>query len=92
MSKIYLNGYIDVPLDRLDDVTEALIKHKRLTREEDGCLSFEVDPCPQVAGRFLVSEIFVDKEAFVAHQVRTKASDWGRVTKGMPRHYTVEEK
>lgn len=86
--RVTLTGHIDVPPDRMDDVQAALPTHISLTRAEPGCLSFDVDPCPEVPGRFLVSEVFVDQQAFDAHQARTKASQWARVTAGMPRDYS----
>lgn len=87
--KIYLNGHIDVPQDRLDAVAKALPAHIELTRTEPGCLSFEVVPCKDIAGRYLVSEIFTDQAAFDAHQQRMKTSHWFTVTQGIPRDYTI---
>ena len=60
MTEITLTGHIDVPADRLAAVTDALPTHIKLTLDEPGCLSFSVTPCPDVAGRFLVAERFVD--------------------------------
>lgn len=88
-AKVFLNGHIDVPADRLAAVTAALPQHIALTRAEAGCLSFEVEPCPNNAGRFLVAEVFVNQAAFDAHQLRTRASNWAQVTAGIPRDYTV---
>jgi len=91
MSKgsVTLSGYIDVPPERMDDIQAALPTHIALSREEPGCLSFDVTPCPEVSGRFLVAETFVDQQAFDGHQARTKASDWARVTEGIARDYSV---
>ena len=36
---------------------------------------------------FHVFEKFIDSDAFDAHQVRTKASDWGIMTKNVERVY-----
>ncbi|OLP45599.1 putative quinol monooxygenase [Rhizobium oryziradicis] len=88
-AKVFLNGHIDVPTDRIASVTAALPVHIALTRAEPGCLSFEVQPCPTIAGRFLVAEVFVNQAAFDAHQARTKASDWFTITVGIPRDYTI---
>ena len=51
--------------------------HIRLSREEPGCLHFDLwqDEDPLV---WHLSELFVDADAFAAHGARTKASDWGR--------------
>lgn len=86
-----LEGHIDVPTDRLAQVSEALKEHIRLTRAEEGCIFFNVDACPDVEGRFLVSEAFVDKAAFDAHQVRAGNSAWAEASKGIPRDYKTWE-
>jgi quinol monooxygenase YgiN len=88
--KIRLTGHIDVPADRLASVEAALAEHIALTRAEPGCITFSVEPCDQVEGRFLVSELFRDQAAFDAHQARVKASDWGRISAGIPRNYDIE--
>ncbi|HBQ35972.1 MAG TPA: antibiotic biosynthesis monooxygenase [Rhodobacteraceae bacterium] len=88
---ILLNGYIDVPADRLDAVQTALIDHIRLTRAEAGCISFNVSPAANHKGRFEVNEEFVDRAAFEFHQQRTAASQWADISKGIARHYTVEQ-
>lgn len=86
---VTLTGHIDVPPERMDDVQAALPTHIALTLAEPGCQSFDVSPCPDVEGRFLVAEAFVDQQAFDAHQARTKASDWAKVTDGIPRDYSI---
>lgn len=90
-NKIQLQGYMDVTRDRIADVTKALDEHIRLTLSEVGCLSFEVTPCPDVEGRFLVAEVFETRAAFDNHQTRTGNSDWAQVTAGLPRTYEVSE-
>ena len=82
-----LEGYIDVPAERVESVSTALKDHIRLTREEPGCLFFNVDPCSEVEGRFLVSEAFLDDEAFQAHQTRAQSSQWAKVTAGIERNF-----
>lgn len=87
---VRLNGYVDVPEDRVQDVRDALPIHVALTRAEPGCLSFVVEEDQNCPGRFLVSEVFVDRAAFEAHQTRTRASDWFQITQGLARHYVIE--
>ena len=87
--RVFLEGYMEVPPERVADVTQALPDHVALTRAEPGCLAFEVSPSPSDPCRFLVSEIFTDRAAFEAHQARAKASTWAEVTAGLPRHYTI---
>jgi quinol monooxygenase YgiN len=82
-----LEGHIDVPADRIAQVSEALKEHLKLTREEEGCILFNVDACSKVQGRFLVSEAFVDEAAFQFHQERAGASPWAEASAGVPRDY-----
>ena len=82
-----MEGHIDVPDGRLSQVSEALKDHIRLTREEPGCIFFNVDPCPNVSGRFLVSEAFIDEAAFNEHQKRAGASPWAKASAGVTREY-----
>ncbi|WP_299933062.1 antibiotic biosynthesis monooxygenase [uncultured Pelagimonas sp.] len=86
---VTLEGYIQVPEDRLDDVRTALVEHIKLTRAEPGCLRFEIVASQTKMGRFDVSEEFLNKAAFEAHQARVKSSDWGRITQGIPRDYEI---
>ncbi|WP_368188080.1 putative quinol monooxygenase [Aestuariibius sp. HNIBRBA575] len=86
---VHLNGYILVPQDRLNDIRAALVDHIRLTRQEPGCISFNVDENPDIPGRFDVAEEFTDADSFAAHQTRVKASDWGRISAGIERDYTI---
>jgi len=88
---IKLTGYIDIPADRYEAVAAALPDHIALTREEPGNLTFNVTENPDVAYRFDVSETFVDQAAFDFHQTRTASSPWAEITKGIPRHFNIEE-
>ena len=88
---IHLQGYIDVSSERMPAILPALKEHITLSRAENGCISFNVTPCPDVAGRFLVDETFSNQATFDAHQARVKASDWGRISAGIPREYTIKE-
>jgi len=88
--KVYLNGHIDVPAEQWETVSAALPTHVALTHEEPGCISFEVTKCPDVDNRFLVAEIFENQAAFEAHQARTKASDWFKISADCPREFHIE--
>ena len=77
MGKVILSGYIDIPENELEVVTTALDKHIELTRNEAGCLIFEVTQSSELSTRFTVYEEFTDKAAFESHQARVKTSDWG---------------
>ncbi|MEQ6203850.1 antibiotic biosynthesis monooxygenase [Sulfitobacter sp. HNIBRBA2951] len=75
--------------DEAARVRAALDTHIALTRDEAGCISFEVTPTddPMV---WHVSERFTDAAAFEAHQTRAAASDWATQTAGIARDYTIE--
>lgn len=77
--------------EHLAEVIAALPAHVRLTRAEPGCLQFDVQQDPNDPTRFLVSELFIDRTAFEAHQQRAGTSSWAEITAGMARHYTVSE-
>ncbi len=90
-SKVSLSGYIIVADTDLDAVKEALVEHIRLTRAEDGCLSFKVTQCKDNKNRFDVAEIFRTQQDFDLHQQRVQNSAWGRVSKNVERHYKIEK-
>ena len=90
-AKLELRGHIDVPPERQSEIRAALEEHIRLTREEPGCLCFEVSPDKSRSGRYIVHEIFRSRADFEAHQTRTKASAWGRASAGIARHYSIRE-
>ncbi|CUH83131.1 putative quinol monooxygenase [Thalassovita mediterranea] len=87
--QIQLTGAMICTTERLAEVRAALPEHIRLTRLEPGCLKFDV--VERDGGRFEVDELFSDRAAFDAHQARGAASDWARVTAGLPREYEISE-
>ena len=90
MSVVTLRGrLICADGNEADIVACYLDRHVELTRAESGCLHFSVEPTadPLV---WMVSERFVDKHAFDSHQARVRVSDWGRVTEGIMREYTID--
>jgi len=89
LSKVILKGYILVPDTDLEIVRAELIVHAKLTKEESGCLIFEVTPDIGNPNKFNVYEEFVDQIAFDKHQSRVKSSNWGKVTKQVERNYEI---
>jgi len=73
----------------LEAVLAALGLHIRLTREEEGCLVFDVTQDSENPNRFDVYEEFVDEQAFTLHQQRVRESSWGAITSNVERHYQV---
>lgn len=91
MTRIVLQGHIVVSTPDLPAVVEALPSHIELTRAEPGCLVFEVTQDAEDPFVFHVYEQFIDRAAFEHHQARVRASDWGSVTQGVERVYTITE-
>jgi len=89
MAKVILKGFIIVPESDLIAVQQQLVNHTQLTMQEIGCLVFEVTQCEKQPCRFDVYEEFTDQAAFEAHQIRVGASQWGRITENVERHYEV---
>ncbi len=91
MNKVILKGFIIVPTADLPAVKKALISHKELTRNEPGCLMFNVTQSEVNLNRFDVYEEFINKAAFEQHQVRVKTSTWGKAAANVKRHYEILE-
>lgn len=87
MAKVVLKGYIIIPKTNRQVVLDELEKHIALTRQESGCLAFQITQDNSDADRFWVYEEFVNKEAFDCHQARVRLSDWGRVSCDVQRFY-----
>lgn len=89
MGVIRLTGTMHCPPDQAEIVRAALPEHVRLTQAEPGCLDFKV--VETAPGVFSVSERFADRTAYEAHQVRTRASHWWRVTGHLSREFELTE-
>ena len=89
LSKVVLQGDIIVPDADLEIVKSELLVHKRLTLEEQGCLTFSVTPDEHNINKFNVYETFIDESAFESHQSRVQCSKWGQVTQNVVRHYQI---
>ena len=88
---IQLTGYIDIPEHRMADVKAALPEHIALTRAEPGNLTFDVTESATISCRFDVAETFINRKAFEFHQTRAAASVWAEVTRGIPRHFKIQD-
>ncbi|SFN43516.1 putative quinol monooxygenase [Mycetocola miduiensis] len=90
MSEIHLTGQLICKSeDEARIVTFHLAEHIERTRAEPGCVSFEVTAAgdPLV---WSVEERFEDERVFKLHQERVAGSEWGRVTAGIERRYSIE--
>lgn len=90
MRPIYLTGYIDIPQNELHHLLPKLKQHIVNTREESGCLHFEVIADEAIQGRFHVNELFKDQRAFDEHQTRMASSEWGLSSRNVKRCYEIE--
>ena len=86
---IHLTGTMNCPPDRVDAVRAALPDHIKLTRSELGCIRFDVTET--APGVFAVDELFTDRPAFEAHQIRGASSQWAKATAGLPRDYITAD-
>lgn len=91
MGKVVLKGFIEVSKEELDIVRKHLEMHIELTRKEDGCLVFNVEPDLSNECRFNVYEEFDSRLSFESHQKRVQFSDWGHITKNVKRLYSIED-
>ncbi|MBO9489173.1 antibiotic biosynthesis monooxygenase [Endozoicomonas sp. G2_1] len=89
MSKVVLSGFIIVPKQDLKTIKAELAHHIRLTRQEAGCIVFNVIQNEELSTRFDVYEEFVDQQAFEHHQKRIKKSNWGKLTKDVQRSFNI---
>jgi len=89
MSIVTLQGHIIVSDADVDSVKAALVTHIELTKQEVGCIVFNVTQDADNPNRFNVYEEFTDAEAFALHQQRAGSSQWADVTVNVERHYEV---
>lgn len=89
MEKITVKGCIIVPQAKLEAIKEALIEHTALTREETGCLVFDVTQRTDDPLVFDLYEEFVDDAAFSAHQARAKLTRWADISADVKRDFDV---
>ena len=87
---VILTGYLDnIKRDVAYYLKDPTWAHIDLSRAEPGCLRFDISSCLSKRGRWQIVEIFEDAEAYEAHQSRTRASEWFKLTAGIERHYNV---
>ncbi|VAW54229.1 hypothetical protein MNBD_GAMMA06-1291 [hydrothermal vent metagenome] len=87
MSKIILEGYVLASSSDLATVKRELANHIQLTRQEEGCLVFDVSQDKKNMNRFNVYEEFTSQEAFKEHQQRLSRTEWGKVSSKLEKHY-----
>ena len=91
MPRVNLSGFIVVPDSDLEIVLAELPNHIELTRQEEGCVSFQVTQSSDDERRIDVVEEFTDRDAFDKHQARVQSSYWGKITQNVERNYKIIE-
>jgi len=91
MSKVILEGYVIASDSNLSAIKRELSNHIQLTRQEEGCLVFEVTQDNKNVNRFNVYEEFISQDAFEAHQRRLSSSEWGKVSSNLEKHYKTSD-
>jgi len=87
LSKVILEGYVLASDTDIAAVKRELANHILLTRQEEGCLVFEVSQDSNDLNRFNVYEEFTSQEAFKVHQQRLSAAEWGKISSKLEKHY-----
>ena len=90
MSKVIVEGYILVSDEDMEIVEVELPIHAYLTKNEQGCITFNVTKDKVDKHRFNVYEVFNSATAFEYHQNRIKDSRWGAITKNVIRNYQIK--
>ena len=89
LSKLILKGHFIVAEEDLVAIQEALSEHSKLTKQEPGCLKFEIKQDPKNEYVFNVHEEFIDGDAFAAHKERMKNTKWVAVAANVQRHFEI---
>lgn len=90
MRRVRLTGAMRCRTDEEAElVRQNLAEHVRLTRQEPGCIMFDITETANPL-EWRVEEEFTDEQAFERHQIRISESAWGRATEGIEREYSVE--
>jgi len=87
---VVLTGYIKVSRSERRVIQQHLAQHIQNTRQEAGCLAFEVNQSAEDDCVFTVFECFKDQAAFESHQARVKISLWGEISRNAERVYSIE--
>lgn len=89
MGAVRLSGFLRcASIEDVELVKHHLPDHLRLTREEPGCIAFDVSQTDD-ALVWRVEELFADQAAFDFHQQRTRASKWFAATSTIARDYNI---
>lgn len=85
--QIQLTGTITIPLDAQAQLVPLLDDHIAQTRQEPGCLKFEVTQDAGDLALFHVNELFSDEASFAQHQTLGAARPWGTASADLVRDF-----
>lgn len=91
MGKVIVTGYLQVPPAELPMVLEGLAIHIELSRQETGCLKFEIDQDAQDPNKLILYEEYSSQEAFEAHKQRSQQSNWAKLSQNVERFLEISE-
>ena len=84
---VTLTGTIIIPVERQAECLPLLDEHTHLTRQEPGCLKFDVTQDDSDPTLFHVDELFENESAFAHHQSAGAARPWGHASKNLARNF-----
>ncbi|UNU72794.1 antibiotic biosynthesis monooxygenase [Moraxella nasovis] len=67
MTKVVLKGFIFIPNEKKVQILSALDEHIKLTKQEQGCLVFDIRLDNECQNKYWIYEKFVNKAAFEYH-------------------------
>lgn len=73
---IVLNVHMEAALGREEDLARELRALLAATRQEPGCLAYELHRDPEAPGRFMFYEEFADQAALDAHIISPHFRKW----------------
>lgn len=88
--QVRLTGTITIPQEKQTQLVPLLQEHIALTRQEPGCLHFDVTQDNTAPDVFHVAELFTDEAAFSAHQANGAARAWGPASADLERDFHKE--
>lgn len=88
--QVRLTGTITIPREQQAQLVPLLEEHIALTRQEPGCLHFDVTQDSSAPEVFHVAELFTDEAAFSAHQANGAARRWGPASANLARDFHKE--
>ena len=91
MSKLTIVANIVANEDKIDLVKAELIKLIAITKEEEGCINYDLHQDNEKPSHFLFYENWESRELWLAHMENKHLVDYMKATEGCVLEFTVEE-